>query len=472
MSDVVWAPHPGGQRAFIECPVFEVIATGGRGGGKSEVMLMDFAQHVGEGFGVAWGGLLLRRTYKQLEEVEKKSLQLFPQLFPAAKYVSQPTRRWTWPDGEFLRLSFMDKPGDYWNYHGHEYAWIGWEELTTWPDDKCYKSLMSVCRSTVKKMPRKFRATTNPGGVGLNWVKARFHLPIPAGETFGPVIRDERQPPRVAIRIPYEENVALREAEPDYQDRIRAAARSPAELRAWLYEDWDIVAGGMFDDVWQPAVHVVPDVDWKEIPPSWRLDRSYDHGQSKPFVALWWAESSGESIVVQGREVGAVRGDLILVEEWYGWTGEPNTGIRMGAGQIAAGIIAREVEWGARGRVRPGPADSQIFSDYEPGYCVAGDMEKQGVTWFRSDKGPGSRRQGWQRVRELLRRAAPGEDGTRDEPGLFICRRCEQFLRTVPTLPRSERDQYDVETESEDHIGDALRYRCWERADTLKITSW
>jgi hypothetical protein len=43
--------------------------------------------------------------------------------------------------------------------------------------------------------------------------------------------------------------------------------------------------------------------------------------------------------------------------------------------------------------------------------------------------------------------------------GLFVFNTCDQFARTVPVLPRDEKDLDDVDTEAEDHIADEVRYR-------------
>ena len=40
---------------------------------------------------------------------------------------------------------------------------------------------------------------------------------------------------------------------------LASAARNDAELGAWLDGSWDIVAGGMFDDVWRPQWNLLPD---------------------------------------------------------------------------------------------------------------------------------------------------------------------------------------------------------------------
>lgn len=452
----VWAPQYGSQHAFLRATsIFEVLYEGERGPGKTDALLMDFLQHVGKGYGEAWRGVIFRETFPQLSDVISKSQKWFRLIFPGARYNKQ-DHRWDFPTGEVLYFRHMAHPDDYWNFHGHAYPWIGWEELCNWPDDKCYKVMMSCCRSSTPGMPRCYRATTNPYGCGHNWVKSRFQLPHMRGR----IIRGlAGEPPRVAIQGRLEENKILLHADPDYIRRITEAARNPSELAAWLEGSWDIVAGGMFDDVWQGGLHVVPSFPLNKIPRRWIIDRAYDHGSSKPFACAWFAESNGEPFEYQGRLYGRVPGDLYMIQEWYGWNGNRNEGLRMLAGDIAQGILDREDDWGIANRVRPGPADSAIFDD-ENGSCVARDMRDKGVRWEASLKGPGSRVKGWEAIRKLLRGACrPIGGGPREMPGLFITDVCRQAIEILPTLPRSHKNLDDVDTDSEDHIGDMLRYR-------------
>jgi len=94
-----WAAQPGSQKAFIECPVAEVLLEGNRGGGKSDVLLMDFAQYVGEGYGQEWRGVLFRKTYKQLEDLVGKAKKWFPRIWRASTFNSS-DMVWCWPTGE------------------------------------------------------------------------------------------------------------------------------------------------------------------------------------------------------------------------------------------------------------------------------------------------------------------------------------------------------------------------------------
>ena len=473
--EVIWAPQAGSQTAFMSCPLFECLYHGTRGGGKTDSLLMAFAQHVGKGYGAAWRGILFRQTYPQLGDVVAKTEKWFRRIFPEATF-NKSAMEWRWPTGETLLLRHMARAEDYWKYHGHEYPFIGWEELTNWADDACYRTMFSCCRSSTPGIPHMIRATTNPYGVGHNWVKARFRLHGKWDETI--VIDDavdeegNLEPTRVAIHSHIRENRILLDADPHYEQTIAAAARNSGMREAWLSGSWDFVAGGMFDDVWNRDTNDIADFD---VPVTWRIDRAFDWGSSAPFSVGWYAESDGSDLRLRdGRVVSTVRGDLFRIREWYGWTGKPNEGLRMLAVDVAKGIIEREMAWGWRegrkARVQAGPADSAIYA-VENGMSIAMDMRKPvrvggrvfapGVTWTRADKRPGSRKMGWEMMRKMIS-AATRKDRSipRETPGLFVVgSHCPQFLRTVLSLPRDERDLDDVDKKSENHVGDESRYR-------------
>ena len=226
----------------------------------------------------------------------------------------------------------------------------------------------------------------------------------------------------------------------------------------------------MFDDLWNPGVHVVPPFPLSKIPKGWKIDRTYDHGQSKPFSVGWYAESNGEPVLHDGHWYGPVPGDVFRIAEWYGMGREPNEGLYMLSSSIADGIKDREDDWGIHRRVRPGPADSSAWTPYDGLKSVMSDFELRGVKFQAADRGPGSREIGWQVCREFLDGSSPGSDGTRDKPGFFVFNTCRDFIRTVPVLPRDiNRNADDVDTDAEDHIADEWRYRL--RAKVIEVRS-
>jgi hypothetical protein len=463
----VWAAQPGSQVLFLTCPVFETLYEGTRGPGKTDALLADFCQHVGQGWGAAWRGILFRATYKQLADVVAKSKAWFKLWHPGAKF-NESDYTWTFPGGEQLLLRHMNKEADYDNYHGHAYPWIGWEELTNWAVPTMYLKMFSCCRSSMPGMPRKVRATTNPYGRGHNWVKRRFQLPHMRGK----IIRTPGEPDRVAIHGNISENRILLDADPEYISRIRAAASNPAMVQAWIDGSWDITSGGMFDDLWDAGVHAVGKF---QVPRTWYVDRSFDWGSSKPFSVGWWAESDGSPITFpNGRQMRTVRGDLFRIGEWYGCKkGTENEGLKMTAAQIAEGIKLREIGMGLAGRVKPGPADPSIFAE-ENGMCIAKDFGK--VKWERADN---SRKPGWEKTRALMLASLNwDEEGAtrkvpREEPGFFVvAEACPAFMRTVISIPRDEKDPDDVDTEVEDHVADDTRYRCMQKRKVIRQGSF
>lgn len=81
-------------------------------------------------------------------------------------------------------------------------------------------------------------------------------------------------------------------------------------------------------------------------------------------------------------------------------------------------------------------------------------MEDLGVEWTNSDKKAGSRVNGLQLVRDRLKATESNE-----EPGLYFMDNCRACLATLPVLPRDAKNEDDIDTDSEDHIYDDVRYR-------------
>ena len=46
-----------------------------------------------------------------------------------------------------------------------------------------------------------------------------------------------------------------------------------------------------------------------------------------------------------------------------------------------------------------------------------------------------------------------------EEPALIVFDTCLQFWRTIPVAPRCAKDMDDLDTTTEDHLADEVRYR-------------
>jgi hypothetical protein len=304
----------------------------------------------------------------------------------------------------------------------------------------------------------------------------------PDGAVLGPVIPGKfdpatgiREPDRRAVHGHILENKLLLKSDPNYINNLKASIHDTNLERAWIDGDWNITAGGLLDGVWSKAkdTAVIQGLTPECIPQSWRIFRAYDHGYTAPFAVGWFAVSNGEDFkLASGKVRSSLRGDFFLVREWYGFTGKPNEGRELLAPEITKGIISREIEWGwrdpesGRSRVKRGPADTQIFDDVN-GVCIADEFEKpvfldgrryRGIIWEHADKGPNSRVQGWDQIRQRLMATVPLPGAGRTRPGLYISSDCTEWIRSVPVLPRDPKNIEDTPDNCEDHLADMTRY--------------
>ena len=500
----VFKAQPGSQTIALMSPCDHTLYHGSRGPGKTLTQLMDFRKYVGIGYGPAWRGIILDREFKNLADIKKKCDEWYTRFNDGAEFRrSSSEYKWLWPTGEELLLRTANKIEDYWDYHGHEYAWIGWNELTKYPTGELYDAFMSTNRSgfvaddnpvyidrdlyrdhnvavlvpkgnkrsmefRLPKLPLRVFSTTNPFGAGHGWVKRRFIDGLASGEVKKLEVKlPDRDNPgesktivktQVAIHGSWVENKYLDDSYIaelfQMKDKVKRAA--------WLKGSWDVVAGGALDDVWNTGIHVVPRF---AVPSTWTLDRAYDDGSTHPFAVVWFAEADGTEALVEMPDGSVGRfcpqpGSIVVFHEWYG-TKEigTNEGIKIGSTAIAKGIIERESSLMLSGWIKtqpkPGPADNRIRNvvdkDLKTTEKLMADM---GVRWLSSDKSHGSRIIGLNLMREYLTRSVDGEG-----PGLYVMGHCTSVIGTLPSLPRSPKNPDDVDTTAEDHLYDAIRYR-------------
>ena len=453
------------QGLALNSPATEILYGGAAGGGKSHLMRIAAIWWCASIPGLQV--YLFRRKYKELLKNHMEGPSGFPTLLGEwiqRKLVKINHSELTiefW-NGSKIFLCHCQHEKDVSNYQGAEIHVLLMDELTHFTET-IYRFLRGRCRLGSLHVPDEFKGRfprilcgSNPGSVGHNWVKLSFvdngaHMEIVQ------MPKAEGGMRRQYIPALLSDNPTLLENDPDYADKLEGLG-NPELIRAMLNGDWDIVAGGMLDDLWRRAVHVIEPFP---IPASWHVDRAFDWGGTRPFSVGWWAESDGtEATLADGTKRSFPRGTLFRIGEWYGWNGKANTGLKMLAPDIAAGINEREMKlpYVAKERIKPGPADGMIFNagTIEDVKSLADVMAAAGVRWTEADKSPHSRRTGWQRIREYL---SASLQSPMEKPGLFIFNTCAQWIRTVPVLPRDGRDPDDVDTEAEDHAGDETRYR-------------
>ena len=375
------------------------------------------------------------------------------------KITSTPTKISFW-NGAKIHLCHCQYEKDVYKYQGAEINVLLIDELTHFTRFQ-YVYLRGRVRVSGLDIPESLRIPlilcgSNPGNIGHNWVKSAFIDPAPALDVWKAKPTDGGMN-RQYIPAMLSDNPSINEDE--YSNMLRGLG-NPALVRAMLNGDWDIVAGGMFDDLYDKTIHEIEPFD---IPSSWYIDRSFDWGSSKPYSVGWWAESDGTDATLRdGATKSTVRGDLFRINELYGWNGTPNEGTKELAVQVAEKI--KTIEEGMNLKVNAGAADSSIYTT-ENGNCIADDMYKAGIAWKHANKSPGSRANGWEIMRKMLKGSSSNEDA-----GLYAFNICRQFCRTIPTLTRDDKKTDDIDTNAEDHVADESRYRMLDKKQVVSIS--
>ncbi len=164
-----WAPNRGPQERFLASSAFEVLYGGAAGGGKSESLVVAPLRWTSI---PSFRGLLLRRTIPDLKRAGsliERTEALFPSL--GATY-HETDRVWSFPSGARIELSALEHEKDRFNYRSSQFQFIGFDELTTFAESQ-YVFLLSRLRGKPGAALR-FRAATNPGGPGHDWVLKRW----------------------------------------------------------------------------------------------------------------------------------------------------------------------------------------------------------------------------------------------------------------------------------------------------------
>ena len=438
--NILFKPNKGPQTDFLAASEREVLYGGAAGGGKSYAMLADPLRYLAH---PQFSGLLLRRTTEELRELVWKSQELYPKIIPGIKW-SERKMQWTSPAGGRLWLSYLDRDDDVLRYQGLSFCWIGFDELTQWPTGFAWDYLRSRLRSTAPELPVYMRATTNPGGTGHVWVKKYFVDPAPAGHKFwatdasGDTLiypkghTKEGQPlfQRKFIPAKLFDNPYLTKTG-DYETMLLSLPES--QRKRLLEGNWDVAEGAAFPE-FDRKIHVTEPFS---IPKNWPKFRACDYGYGSYSAVLWFAV--------------APDGQLIVYRELYV--------SKVLAKDLANKVLHLEEE---DGTILYGVLDSSCWHRRgDTGPSLAEQMVLQGCRWRPSDRSAGSRIAG---KNEVHRRLQIQEDVDEDNtPGMVVFHSCINLVSQLPSIPLDPKNPEDVNTKSEDHLYDALRYGVMSR---------
>ena len=397
------------QKFFIDSTESEVLFGGAAGGGKSYGQAVDALL-----FALKYPGskqLILRRTFAELDKsLIRTTLALYPKEIYSFNSSSHTGR---FKNGSLIDFGYCAAENDVYQYQSAEYDVIRFDELTHFTESQ-YVYLLSRVRG-VDSYPKQVKSSTNPGGIGHGWVKARFVDPSPYGKSF--VGNDGMS--RIFIPALLDDNKFLADGDPSYKERLLALP--DREKKALLYGDWNIFEGQYFTE-FDPKIHLQEPF---EIPASWRKYRAIDYGLDR--LACLWIAISPDGCCYVYREF--CKSNLTI-------------------SQAAEEIRSRT------------PKDEEIYATLAPpdlwhrsqesGKSKAILFSEFGLNFTKSGA---DRECGWLALKELL---IGGEGRQR----IRFFKNCQEIIKCLPALTVDKLRPTDCSTEPHEitHAPDALRY--------------
>lgn len=421
------------QEEFLENEAKYRLIGGAQGGGKSRACRMEGfrSNQIIDGL----KGLVLRRSRGEVIKNFVEPL-LEETRVTNADGTSQPYLRWLssknriiFPNRSIIDIGYCENERHVERYRGLEYDWICIEELTQW-EYSWWRKIMTSLRTTKPGVRPFFFGSTNPGGIGHGWVKRLW-------------ITQQYEANEVATdygitRATVWDNPALLQADPEYLQNLMSLPEK--ERRARMDGDWDVFEGQFFTE-YREALHVVesfyPDTGIK------RRIIAFDYGFKNPLSVGWYALTNS--------------GHVYRYRELYG------TGMLYG--QMAQRIAANTKE-DERIDVIVGdpsalekPNESTGTSLRDEFAHVANELH---APWLKNiQPANNNRMDGWRTVRKYLQTYTDPNTRQTFSP-LHIARNGRNLIRTLPELVHDQRNVEDLDTKSEDHAPDELRYALME----------
>jgi len=413
------------QYLFMSANEDIVLYGGAAGGGKSYSMVLDALRNVHIPH---YKAVIIRKTVRELGQLIDNSRELYPIAFPGARFLSN-DKVWKFPSGAQIFFGYLDNPSDKYLFQGHEYQYIGFDELSQHATEEGFRYLYTRARDPREKMKPSLRATANPGSL---WVYEMFIKDREPMKAFIMPGTENNTRPITMKFIPakLEDNPYL-----NNNGAYRSVLESGTELdvEQLLYGNWLIAVDNMFPE-FNKDIHVVEPYD---VPRHWNRTAGLDYGYRDPSAGVWFATNP---------ETGAI----VIYDEFL------ETGL---TGKEFGQAIEKKEEW--EDMAVDHPIDWSVFARTgHTGPTIAESMlQVQSLRLRPADK---NREAGWVQIHEILR-----NDVRTDKPQVEIFSSCTKLIRQIQTAkvhPRKPNDLNDVRNK-EGHwdLLDALRYGVMSR---------
>ena len=322
----------------------------------------------------------------------------------------------TFANGSRIIAGHFQNEKDIDAYLGLEYDVIGIEEATTLTARK-YQDITTCCRTSKSNWHPRIYSTTNPGGIGHAWYRAKFIVPFQE--------RGERDTRFIPARV-----TDNKFCNAEYTKVL--ANLTGWQKRAWFDGDWDIAAGQFFT-MFRREVHVVDD---------------FDETRAREWFAALDYGFTHYTVVLLGCKDGD--GNVFIVDEHAQRLWLP----QRHCNAVLAMLTRHNL---VAANLRRFVAGTDVFSRQSDGTTVAAQYARLGL---RLQPANMERVNGWA---EVLQRLGDVDAGIR--PTLFLHRRCTRLAETLPALqhdPNRPEDVLKVDADEDgvggDDTADCLRY--------------
>ncbi len=368
--------------------------------------------------------IIFRRTFQELRrDIVPRVLAYLPS---ALATYNATDNAFTFYNGSILRLGYCATDADVMHYLSAQFDMIIIDEASQLTGYQLM-FLRSRLRTTIPGLKCLMIFCTNPGGPGHLWLKSRF-----IDRCVDPT-EERNYNPAQYLYIParLQDNLILETNDPSYRERLESM---PDDLRrAYLDGDWDIFAGQYFKEL-RRSVH-----GFEGPPPDGWDYIAFDYGESSPSAVYWFRVDYD--------------GDVWVWKELYG------AGYKYS--ELAEEIVEMNVDHytGKRVDLRYIMAPFDIFGKAK-GTGMVGSSIMEGVLYDNGiecglSKADNQRIEGWRHMREFLRY----NPERNIYPKLHVSTTdCPHFWRTVPACCHDPKNGEDLDTSSEDHSADAIRY--------------
>lgn len=444
-DNVAFKANPGPQSDFLAASEREVLMGGGKGSGKTYVLMVDPLRYCGCKHTRA---LLLRRTIPDVRDIIHKAKILYPKAYPGVEWKEQ-DKSFVFPSGARIEFGFAENLSDLPRYQGQNYTYVGIDEIADFP---FAEELLTYIRANIRTVdpinaPPLLRLTANPGAVSSAYIKKEFIDSGRAGDTFWitvPVFDPRTQTSRV-VRISkkyihstvFDNEYLLK----DDSYLATLAGLPETKRKQWLAGDWDVAENAAFSE-FDDFTHVTMPIN---IPRHFKRIRGMDWGYSSQSVVLWGYVTN--------------EGQLIIYREWVFSRKDAATAAQEGRAkemgeEIHMGVLDSSA-WQQRGTI--GESIGETLQNYW-GKWVASSRSRIGGKYARVGRK--------NLIHEYL-----AMDPMTGEPRLKVFNTCRNLIKCLKGIPLDKNNVEMYDTDSNlDHAVDALGYLLQARPS--KRRSW